>query len=101
MLGEAECWQIIEAGEALRAQLTQAVDLDAAAFEGILKARKLPKDTEAQKAERAEAIQQATLQAARVPLQTAHDALAVLKLAVRMAYIGNLSAISDAQRALT
>ncbi len=40
---EAECWQIIEAGEALRAKLTQAVDLDAAAFDSILTARKLPK----------------------------------------------------------
>jgi len=71
---ETECWQIIEAGEALRAKLTQAVDLDAAAFEGILTA----------------------LQAARVPLETAQLALEVLKLAVRMAAIGNLSAISDA-----
>jgi glutamate formiminotransferase/formiminotetrahydrofolate cyclodeaminase len=93
---EAECWQIIEAGEALRAKLTQAVDLDAAAFEGILTARKLPKETETQKQERSQAIKEATLQAARVPLETAQLALEVLKLAVRMAAIGNLSAISDA-----
>jgi glutamate formiminotransferase/formiminotetrahydrofolate cyclodeaminase len=93
---EAECWQVIEAGEALRAKLTQAVDLDAAAFEGILTARKLPKETETQKHERSQTIKEATLQAARVPLETAQLALEVLKLAVRMAAIGNLSAISDA-----
>ena len=93
---ETECWQVIEAGEALRAKLTQAVELDAAAFEGILRARKLPKESEDQKAERAQAIKEATLQAARVPLETAQQALEVLKLAVRMAAIGNLSAISDA-----
>ena len=93
---EAECWQIIEAGEALRTKLTQAVDLDAAAFEGILMARKLPKETETQKQERSQVIKEATLQAARVPLETAQQALEVLKLAVRMAAIGNLSAISDA-----
>jgi len=93
---EAECWQVIEAGEALRAKLTQAVDLDAAAFEGILTARKLPKENETQKQERLQAIKEATLQAARVPLETAQLALEVLKLAVRMAAIGNLSAISDA-----
>jgi len=87
---------VIEAGEALRAKLTQAVDLDAAAFEGILTARKLPKETETQKQERSQAIKEATLQAARVPLETAQLALEVLKLAVRMAAIGNLSAISDA-----
>jgi len=93
---ETECWQVIEAGEGLRAELTQAVELDAAAFEGILRARKLPKESEDQKAERAQAIKEATLQAARVPLETAQQALEVLKLAVRMAAIGNLSAISDA-----
>lgn len=48
---EAECWQVIEAGEALRSSLTEAVALDAAAFEGILMARKLPKETETQKQE--------------------------------------------------
>jgi len=72
------------------------VDLDAAAFEGILTARKLPKENETQKQERLQAIKEATLQAARVPLETAQLALEVLKLAVRMAVIGNLSAISDA-----
>jgi glutamate formiminotransferase/formiminotetrahydrofolate cyclodeaminase len=93
---EAECWQVIEAGEALRAKLTQAVEQDAAAFEGILKARRLPKESEAQKQERAQAIKAATLQAARVPLETARDAVEVLKLAVSMAAIGNVNAISDA-----
>lgn len=93
---EAECWQIIEAGEALRAKLTQAVEQDAAAFEGILKARRLPKESEAQKQERAQAIKAATLQAARIPLETARDAVEVLKLAVSMAAIGNVNAISDA-----
>lgn len=93
---EAECWQVIEAGEELRARLTQAVDLDAVAFDGILKARKLTKETDTQKEERSKAIKEATLQAARVPLQTAQDALEVLKLAARMAAIGNLNAISDA-----
>ena len=72
------------------------MDRDAAAFEGILTARKLPKETETQKQERAQAIKEATLQAARVPLETSQKALEVLKLAVRMAAIGNLSAMSDA-----
>jgi glutamate formiminotransferase/formiminotetrahydrofolate cyclodeaminase len=93
---EAECWQVIETGEMLRAKLTQAVELDAAAFNGILKARKLPKETEAQKQARAQAIKEATLHAARVPLETAQAVIEVLKSAVRMAAIGNLNAISDA-----
>lgn len=93
---EAEARQVIEDGETLRIKLAKTVELDSQAFEGIMRARKLPKETPAQQQERREALSQATLQAARVPLECAKDAMQVLKLAVRMAAIGNLNAISDA-----
>ncbi|MFZ3070557.1 MAG: cyclodeaminase/cyclohydrolase family protein, partial [Anaerolineaceae bacterium] len=93
---EPEAWQVIETGEALRARLTSAVTLDAEAFEGILQARKLPKESDEQRNERTAAMRKATLHAASVPLEVAKGALEVLKLAVRMASIGNLNAISDA-----
>ena len=93
---EAETWQIIARAEALRKELTEAIDLDAQAFDGILQARRLPKLTESQQQARSEAITKATLHAARVPLETAGKCLAVMKLAARMAEIGNLNAISDA-----
>ena len=93
---EAEAWQIITRAEELRKILTDAVELDAQAFGGILQARKLPKADQAQQQARAEAIYAATLHAARVPLETAGECLSVLRLAARMAEIGNLNAISDA-----
>jgi len=93
---EAEAWQVITHAEELRKKLTDAIDLDAQAFDGILQARKLPKANEAQQQARAEAVYRATLHAARVPLETAEACLSTLRLAARMAEIGNLNAISDA-----
>ncbi len=43
---EEECWQVIERGEQLRQRLTEAIELDAKSFEGIILARRLPRDTE-------------------------------------------------------
>lgn len=93
---EPEAWQVIEKGESLRAEMTAAVKADSEAFDQILIARRLPKTSEAEQARRLEAIHDATLLAARVPLESARKALEVLKLCLRMAEIGNLTAISDA-----
>jgi glutamate formiminotransferase/formiminotetrahydrofolate cyclodeaminase len=93
---ETECWQVIEVGERLRKELTDAVILDAESFDGILKARRLPKETEELQSRRQSAIREATLLAARVPLMNAEKSVEVMKLALRMAEIGNLNAISDA-----
>ncbi len=93
---EAESWQVIEEGEALRTRLTAAIQHDAEAFDGILVARRLPKADEAQIAARNEAIRVASLYAAQVPLETARDCVEVLRMTARMAEIGNLNCISDA-----
>lgn len=93
---DAECWQVIEEGEILRTRLTAAIQHDAEAFDGILVARRLPKADEAQVAARDEAIRAASLYAAQVPLETARDCAAALRMALRMAEIGNLNCISDA-----
>lgn len=93
---EPECWQIIEKGEQLRKDLQKAVVLDSEAFDAILKARRLPKETQEQQSRRQDAMHAATLQAARVPLANATKCVEVIQLALRMAEIGNLNAISDA-----
>ncbi len=93
---EEECWQVIEEGEKLRQSLTEAIELDAKSFEGILIARRLPRDTEDNLRIRENAIMEASFTAAAVPLHTAQMCLQAMKLALRMAQIGNLSAISDA-----
>lgn len=93
---EEECWQVIEKGEELRQKLTEAIELDAKSFEGILIARRLPKDTDDNINIREKSIMEASFTAAAVPLHTAQMCMQAMKLALRMAQIGNLSAISDA-----
>jgi glutamate formiminotransferase/formiminotetrahydrofolate cyclodeaminase len=92
---EAEMQAIRVVAERLRKELTQAVEDDAASFEALMGAFKLPKETDEQKAARAAAIMQATLTAAHVPLHVAGQAVQVMELAVKCARRGNLNAISD------
>ena len=81
--------------EKLRKELTLAVDDDASAFEAVMGAFKLPKETEGQKAQRAAAIHNAMLNAAHVPLHVAQDVVKVMELALKCAKEGNVNAISD------
>jgi len=92
---ENEMKAILTEVEVLRAKLTQAVDDDAASFEAIMQSFKLSKETDAEKNVRSKAIQGATLHAARVPLQTANDALRVMELALKVTRVGNSNAITD------
>jgi glutamate formiminotransferase/formiminotetrahydrofolate cyclodeaminase len=80
----------------LRQELVHAVDDDAAAFEAVMGAWRLPKDSEAAVKARNAAIQLATLNATRVPLLTARNALDVMELALQCARHGNINTVSDA-----
>lgn len=86
---------ILAEAETLRADLTTAIAEDAAAFEAVMAAFKLPKDSETQAALRQDEIEKATLHAARVPLKVAGMAARVLELAAQIVAAGNLNAISD------
>ncbi|HRT31304.1 MAG TPA: cyclodeaminase/cyclohydrolase family protein, partial [Anaerolineae bacterium] len=96
---EAELTALIVKAEQLRAALTARMDEDAVAFDAVMAALKLPKDTPEEQAARAAAIQKATINAAEVPLATARDALQVLELALTVARQGNVNAVSDAASA--
>jgi glutamate formiminotransferase/formiminotetrahydrofolate cyclodeaminase len=85
----------LEQAEALRAELSAAVEKDAAAYEEVLAALRLPKESEEEKAVRAKAIQAATLKAAQVPLEVAEKSLKVLELAAQVIAQGNPNALSD------
>jgi glutamate formiminotransferase / formiminotetrahydrofolate cyclodeaminase len=93
---EVEVKEIIAKSEVLRDQLTRAIDEDAASFDRLMAAFRLPKETGEQVENRSRAIHQASLGAAAVPLQTAYSTLEVMKLAERMVSIGNMNAITDA-----
>ncbi len=96
---ESEMQAIRVQAEELRRELTAAIEDDSAAFEAVMGAFRLPKDTEEQQKVRAAAIQVATLNAAHVPLHTVQHAVKVMDLAMRCARDGNLNAISDAMSA--
>ncbi|OGT28777.1 MAG: hypothetical protein A2Z17_06240, partial [Gammaproteobacteria bacterium RBG_16_66_13] len=83
----------------LQASLSRLVEEDAQAFEAVLAASRLLKDTEAQAAARKAAVERATHLAADVPLQVARNAARVLELAADAAATGIASALSDAASA--
>jgi propionyl-CoA carboxylase beta chain len=59
------------------------VDDDSSAFEAVMGAFRLPKETEEEQTKRNAAIHVATLNAARVPLRVAKDAVKVMDLAMK------------------
>jgi glutamate formiminotransferase / formiminotetrahydrofolate cyclodeaminase len=79
---EAEMQAIRVMAESLRKELTQYVEDDASAFEAVMGAFKLPKDTEEQQSIRSAAIIHATINAANVPLHVCEDAVKVMELAL-------------------
>ena len=83
----------------LRASLQAGVEEDAQAFDEVMEALRLPKETEAQAAERQARVEQATHLAAEVPLRTAQAAARVLELAAETARVGNVNALSDSASA--
>jgi len=96
---ETRMWEILDQADALRGQLSAAVEQDASAFESVIAALRRPKQTEAEQSARLQALEAATLTAAEVPAQVAGEAAQVLALAVEQAETANLNAISDAASA--
>ncbi len=92
---EPQMKDILERAEELRVELIAAVEQDSAAFDLVMSAFKLPKDTPEQQAARSQSIQEATLKAAQVPLEVAGKAVEVMELAAQVVSGGNLNAISD------
>jgi len=87
---------VAEQGQELLNQLLHLVDEDTAAFNRIMAVFSMPKGTDEEKAARAKAMEEATLYAAQVPLQTMEVALKTLPLALEMAQKGNPASASDA-----
>jgi glutamate formiminotransferase/formiminotetrahydrofolate cyclodeaminase len=87
---------VLENSERLREELKEMIARDSAAFDRLVAARRMLKDTEAEIAKRSEAILEATKGAARTPLETARLALRVMDLARVVAEKGNVNSVSDA-----
>jgi formiminotetrahydrofolate cyclodeaminase len=78
------------------ALLQRLAEQDAAAYDAVVRARRLPRDDDEQRATRKAELALAIVAAAEVPLRTAEVAAEVLDLAQRIAPIGNPNAVSDA-----
>ena len=85
-----------ERAEAAGRTLRSLVDEDSAAYDEVMAAYRLPKQTDEDKAARKAAIAAALERATDVPLRTADACLAVLQDAVAAAADGNPNALSDA-----
>lgn len=80
----------------LRTALEKQVEADTAAFDAFLAARRMPKDTDAEKAARDVALTEASEVILAVPYRTAEQCLAVLRHLETIAAHGNRNALSDA-----
>lgn len=88
--------QWAEKGQRLADTLIRLVDEDTWAFERVMEAFQLPKTTEEEKVKRQEAIEKATADAARVPLQVMALAYEAMEVAEAMAREGMETSVSDA-----
>lgn len=86
-------WQAIAR---LQEEFTGLIDRDIQAFNEYMKALGLPRETEADKAARKEALAQASILAMEVPLETAGKALELLRHLVSIGRYGHTNCISDA-----
>lgn len=85
-----------EKGQILMEKMLHLVDEDTAAFNKIMDALGMPKESEAEKLARVEALQAATIYATQVPLQTMEVAISGFELVYEMACKGNPNSVSDA-----
>lgn len=83
-------------GQQLLRRLLRLVDEDTEAFNGIMAALGMPKATPEEKAARSQALQEATLVATQVPLETMKTAFEAFPLCRAMAEEGNPNSVSDA-----
>jgi methenyltetrahydrofolate cyclohydrolase len=82
--------------EELHIDLLRLVDEDTAAYNGVLAAFRLPRETDEQKGARATTIQAAFKAAADVPMEVASRCVEVLRLCPALLEKGNPNALSDA-----
>ena len=93
---ETRMKDILAKAEALRVKLTDLMAEDVAAFDAVMAAYRLPKDTPDDKTARSAAIQEAAKTAALTPLATARSCAEVIELAQSAAELGNPNVLSDA-----
>ena len=92
---ERALFDIRTAAVAWQSELLNLAELDANAYEAVVRARRLPRQSERERNARNVQFGAAIREATRIPLAAARAASEVLDLALRLAPIGNRNAISD------
>ena len=86
---------IAEAAQVARGEFVRLAAEDSKAYDAVVAARRLPKDTDEQKSERTRRISIANQHAAEVPMRTARAAVRLLLALPDLAQKGNPNAVSD------
>ena len=73
----------------------ELIDLDSEAYDRVFAAFKLPKESDEEKARRAQVIEEATKHAAEIPMEVARTALACMPTLQYIGQEGNSNAITD------
>ncbi len=90
-----ELAEVLADAQTLSKGLLERIDLDAQAFNGVMAAFKMAKETEEEKQLRKEAIQKGFKEAVLSPLGIARECLDVLKLSEKLLGKSNSNALSD------
>ena len=92
---EYDMEKILDRVEDIRERFMELIDRDTEAFNRVMEAFKLPKNTEEEKKIRKEKIQDALKGAALVPLETARMCAEMIELCKEIAEKGNKNSITD------
>jgi methenyltetrahydrofolate cyclohydrolase len=93
---EAEMLALVVQSDEARERLEELLQQDTTAYNGVIDAYKMPKDTEEQRTVRSAAIQAGLIIAADVPLEICRVAVGVCRLSKVAADLGNPQAVTDA-----
>ncbi len=93
---ESELQEVLRQAERLRQETYQLIQHDADAFQKVLEAYKLPKETEKEREVKDQVIEKATRRAAEIPLEVMRQGVEVLRLSDVVAEKGNPNSKSDA-----
>ncbi len=92
---EYDMEKILDRVENIRGRFMELIDRDTEAFNRVMDAFKLPKNTEEEKKIRKEKIQEALNEAALAPLETARLCAEMIELCREIAEKGNKNSITD------
>lgn len=97
--GYEDSWKMMEEVKEealkLKERLMVLADKDADSYQAVLNCFKMPKNTDEEKTARSKAIQDATLEAAKIPLSVAEISAQIFPLAKQVVLHGNKNAVSD------